>query len=85
VPTYEFRCRTCDAVFEERRPMAEAGDAAECPAGHADTIRLISLFAATRNGNGNGTGSPAPVLAGGTRGSGGSGGGGCCGGACGCR
>jgi putative FmdB family regulatory protein len=75
VPTYEFRCRTCDAVFEQRRPMAEADRAADCPAGHADTVRLISLFAATRNGNG--TAAPAG-------GNGGTGGG-CCGGACGCR
>ncbi|MGH9118471.1 MAG: FmdB family zinc ribbon protein [Acidimicrobiales bacterium] len=72
MPTYEFRCRTCDTVFEERRPMAEASDAASCPDGHHDTIRLISLFAAARG----------PVaVAGNGRGSGG-----CCGGgACGCR
>jgi hypothetical protein len=37
-------------------------------------VRLISLFASTRNGNG----SPASAMSGG-------GGGGCCGGACGCR
>jgi hypothetical protein len=24
VPVYEFRCSTCHAVFDERRPMAEA-------------------------------------------------------------
>jgi putative FmdB family regulatory protein len=78
VPTYEFRCRTCDAVFEERRPMAEASEAAWCPAGHDDTVRLISHFASARNGNGFGSPATTPVAAG-------SGGGGCCGGACGCR
>jgi putative FmdB family regulatory protein len=71
VPTYEFRCRTCDTVFEERRPMAEAGDAAACPDGHGDTVRLISLFAAARG---------SAVMA-----TNGGGSGGCCGGACGCR
>jgi putative FmdB family regulatory protein len=77
VPTYEFRCRTCDTVFEQRRPMADAADAASCPHGHDDTVRLISMFASTRNGDGSGL----PALSGGGAG----GGGGCCGGACGCR
>jgi putative FmdB family regulatory protein len=74
VPTYEFRCRTCDTVFEERRSMAEAADAACCPEGHPDTVRLISLFASARS-----NGSPTP------NDGGAGGGGGCCGGACGCR
>jgi putative FmdB family regulatory protein len=71
--TYEFRCRACGATFEERRPMADADAPATCPAGHADTTRLLSVFAAT------GSSSPGaePALGGG--------GGGCCGGACGCR
>ncbi len=46
MPTYEFRCRTCDAVFTERRPMAEASAPATCPDGHADTVKLLSSFAA---------------------------------------
>ena len=57
--------------------MADAGAAAECPEGHADTVRLISLFAASRNGT-----VPAPAMT--AAGGGGGGGGGCCGGACGC-
>lgn len=42
---YEFRCRTCASVFEARRPMGEADQPIECPAGHDDTVRLVSLFA----------------------------------------
>lgn len=68
---YEFRCRTCDEVFEVRRPMSEAGDPAACPSGHADTVKLLSMFAAT---GGALVGAPAPAPAGG----------GCCGGGCGC-
>jgi putative FmdB family regulatory protein len=69
VATYEYRCRACGATFEERRSMAAADAPAECPAGHSDTTRLLSVFART----GGATGGPAP-----------SAGGGCCGGACGC-
>lgn len=72
MPTYEHRCRTCDARFEVRRPMAEAAEPAACPAGHTDTVRLLSAFAsvgASRLGSGP---APAPVS------------GGCCGGGCGC-
>lgn len=74
MPTYEHRCRTCDSRFEVRRPMAEAGDPAPCPAGHHDTVRLLSTFAAVgtdRSAPGPGP-APAPAA------------GGCCGGACGC-
>lgn len=42
---YEYRCRVCDTRFEVRRPMSEAGAPIECPAGHADTTRLLSVFA----------------------------------------
>jgi hypothetical protein len=48
--------------------MAEADAPATCPAGHADTTRLLSVFASASGG------APMP----------GGGGGGCCGGACGC-
>jgi putative FmdB family regulatory protein len=44
---YEFRCATCDVVFDERRPMAEADAPAMCPAGHVGARRLIPVFAAT--------------------------------------
>ena len=73
MPTYEHRCRTCDTRFEVRRPMAEAGEPVTCPAGHDDTVRLLSSFASV-GASSLGSG-PAPAPAGG---------GGCCGGACGC-
>lgn len=70
--TYEFRCRTCDATFEARRPMAEADAPAPCPVGHADTTRLLSVFSSV----GAARPAPGPVAM--------ASGGGCCGGACGC-
>jgi putative FmdB family regulatory protein len=70
MPLYEFRCRTCDDRFEVRRPMSESGDPAACPAGHDDTVRLLSMFA--RAG-----GAPADVPVGAPTGI-------CCGGGCGC-
>lgn len=74
MPLYDFRCRTCDETFEVRRSMAEATDPAPCPAGHLDTVKLMSLVAVGGRATGGGSEmAPAP-----------SGGGGCCGGACGC-
>ncbi|MPY95022.1 MAG: zinc ribbon domain-containing protein [Acidimicrobiia bacterium] len=74
MPLYEYRCRSCDTVFEERRPMAASNEPATCPQGHPDARRVLSVFmtGATRSPGA----SPAPVMAGG--------GGGCCGGSCGC-
>ncbi|MEV2276767.1 zinc ribbon domain-containing protein [Nocardiopsis sp. NPDC049922] len=66
MPRYEFRCRECGTTFEVSRPMARAGDAADCPHGHDDTVRLLSTVAV-----GGRAAAPAP-----------SGGGGCCGGGC---
>jgi putative FmdB family regulatory protein len=45
VAVYEYRCRTCDDVFELRRPMSEADEAAVCTNGHDDAVRLLSVFA----------------------------------------
>ncbi|MEV0715256.1 zinc ribbon domain-containing protein [Asanoa sp. NPDC050611] len=72
MPRYEFRCRACGSTFEVNRPMAEAGAPAQCPDGHADTVKLLSTVAV----GGRAGASPAPAAGGG--------GGGCCGGACGC-
>ncbi|MCX4525686.1 MULTISPECIES: zinc ribbon domain-containing protein [unclassified Streptomyces] len=66
MPRYEFRCRTCDDTFEVSRPMAESSAPADCPAGHADTVKLLSAVAV------GGT-SSAPAPSGGC-----CGGGGCC-------
>ncbi|MGA5216152.1 FmdB family zinc ribbon protein [Streptomyces cinereoruber] len=66
MPRYEYRCRTCGDTFELSRPMAESSDPAACPAGHGDTVKLLSAVAV------GGTGTAAPAQSGG-------GGGGCCG------
>ncbi len=47
MPVYDFRCRTCDTVFDERRPMADADEPAACPQGHVGAVRLLPIFAAT--------------------------------------
>lgn len=70
---YEYRCRVCDERFQVRRPMSDSALPADCPNGHVDTVRLLSMFAATRAAAGP---VPVPAVSGG--------GGGCCGGACGC-
>ncbi|MEU7061658.1 zinc ribbon domain-containing protein [Streptomyces sp. NPDC046197] len=69
MPRYEYRCRSCGDTFELSRPMAESSAPATCPAGHDDTVKLLSAVAV----GGTAT-SPAPR-------SGGAGGG-CCGGGC---
>ncbi|MEU4659047.1 zinc ribbon domain-containing protein [Streptomyces sp. NPDC023723] len=70
MPRYEYRCRSCGDTFELSRPMAESGAPAACPAGHDDTVKLLSTVAV--GGTSAAPASPAP----------GSGGGGCCGGGC---
>jgi putative FmdB family regulatory protein len=71
VPRYDFRCRKCSTTFEVDRPMAAAGDPAPCPAGHADTVKLLSTVAlGGRAGAGRAPVATAP------------GGGCCCGGGC---
>jgi putative FmdB family regulatory protein len=47
VPVYEFRCSTCEAVFDDRRSMAEADAPATCPEGHVGARRLLPVFATT--------------------------------------
>ncbi|MET9676539.1 zinc ribbon domain-containing protein [Streptomyces sp. NPDC006482] len=69
MPRYDFRCRTCGDTFELSRPMAESSAPASCPAGHDDTVKLLSAVAV----GGSSTAAPAQ---------GASGGGGCCGGGC---
>jgi len=70
MPLYEFRCRTCETQFEERRPMSEASAPATCPNGHGDSVRLLSVFASVGGGAAP-SASPAPRPSGG-----------CCGGGC---
>ncbi|WP_158888311.1 FmdB family zinc ribbon protein [Amycolatopsis anabasis] len=70
MPTYAYRCRECTETFELSRPMSESSAPATCPAGHADTVKLLTTVALTGAATGGG---PAPAP---------SGGGGCCGGGC---
>ncbi|MGW8060784.1 FmdB family zinc ribbon protein [Streptomyces ziwulingensis] len=71
MPRYEYRCRSCGDTFELSRPMAESSAPAACPAGHADTVKLLSTVAVGGSASGP---APAPAPS--------SGGGGCCGGGC---
>lgn len=66
MPTYDFRCRQCGDTFELNRPMSNAADPASCPAGHDDTVKLLTTV-------GVNTGAAGPAAAGGCCG------GGCCG------
>jgi putative FmdB family regulatory protein len=47
MPLYDYRCRTCDTVYELRRTMHDADRPATCPAGHEGAVRLLPVFAAT--------------------------------------
>ncbi|MGW6689186.1 FmdB family zinc ribbon protein [Streptomyces sp. NPDC054961] len=69
MPRYEYRCRTCEDTFEVSRPMAESSAPADCPAGHADTVKLLSAVAVGGGSSSAGAAPAAPM-----------GGGGCCGG-----
>lgn len=73
MPLYEYRCRTCDEAFERRRPMSEASEPAECPQGHVDSVRLLSVFASV----GGSSAAPAPAAPAAR--------GGVCGSSCGCH
>ncbi|MER7685338.1 zinc ribbon domain-containing protein [Streptomyces sp. NPDC097610] len=72
MPRYEYRCRTCGDTFELSRPMAESAAPADCPAGHDDTVKLLSTVAVATGGSASAS-APGPS---------GGGGGGCCGGGC---
>ncbi|MEC3916589.1 FmdB family zinc ribbon protein [Nocardia sp. CDC160] len=71
MPSYAFRCRECGDTFELTRPMAESSAPAACPAGHSDTVKLLTTFGTIKGGGAVPASAPAP-----------SGGGGCCGGGC---
>ena len=67
MPIYEFRCRTCDERFEQRRQMRDADAPAACASGHDDVVRLLPAFSTTGHA---------------TESAGCAAGGGCCGGRC---
>ncbi|MBV9315453.1 MAG: zinc ribbon domain-containing protein [Pseudonocardia sp.] len=72
MPRYEFRCRECSHTFEVNRPMHASGEPALCPAGHTDTVKLLSTVALA---GARAAATPRSAMGGG---------GGCCGGGCGC-
>ncbi|MEW2040933.1 zinc ribbon domain-containing protein [Streptomyces sp. NPDC005534] len=57
MPRYEYRCRTCGDTFELSRPMAESAAPADCPAGHDDTVKLLSTVSVATGGSAS---APAP-------------------------
>jgi len=67
MPSYDYRCRTCDASFEVQRSISDVTQPT-CPQGHVESIRVWTPVAV-------GGGAAAPAQAGG----GGCCGGGCCG------
>ena len=73
MPRYDFRCRTCGTVYEERRAMADADAPATCPEGHVGAARLLPVFATTGGGGDLGPGGCGDPVGGG------------CGGGCLCR
>ena len=74
MPLYDYRCRTCGTVYEQRRAMSEADLAATCPEGHVGAVRLLPVFATAGRGSDEAEGPMcgAPVAGG-------------CGGACACH
>lgn len=46
MPAYEFRCRQCGETYVVNRPMAQSAEPSTCPAGHSDTVRLLTVAAA---------------------------------------
>lgn len=51
MPLYEYFCRHCQVKFELLRPMSRWEEPATCPSGHADALRLLSLFASYSKGS----------------------------------
>lgn len=54
MPIYEFKCNTCERVFDELVPMNTEGDLLKCPnCSSVGARRLISAFAAHGLENGH--------------------------------
>jgi putative FmdB family regulatory protein len=47
MPTYAYKCRDCAEQFDRSRPMRESAAPAACPAGHDDTVKLLTTIAMT--------------------------------------
>ena len=78
---YDYRCRTCESVFEVRRSVTAEANGVRCPDGHDDVARIWSAVAVAVGGAGSAGFSAEPVR---SRSAAGRPFGGCCGGACGC-
>ena len=53
MPIYEYVCPDCELKFERLRPLARAGEGAECPRCHKPAERVLSTFASfTRDASG---------------------------------
>ena len=69
MPIYEYRCRSCEKVFEALRPMGDDGKKVECPkCGTLSPEKIFSVFSAS-----SGTGSGEAACEGRGRGGGGCG------------
>ena len=66
MPSYDYRCRTCDTAFEVQRSISDTSSPL-CPQGHAEASRVFTPVAV-----GGSAAAPAPA-------GGGCCGGGCCG------
>lgn len=54
MPIYEFKCKSCERVFDELVPMNTEGDSLKCPkCGSVGARRLVSAFAAHGLDNGH--------------------------------
>ena len=49
MPVYEYYCEPCNGIFEELRPIREAGEDVPCPQCYKDATRIMptSFFAFT--------------------------------------
>jgi putative FmdB family regulatory protein len=41
MPVYEYYCEPCNGIFEEPRPMREAGEVVPCPQCYKDSVRVM--------------------------------------------
>jgi putative FmdB family regulatory protein len=65
MPIYEYRCRTCETVYESRRSMADADAPSTCPVGHLGAVRLLPVFATVGVSSGASPSASPPSVAGG--------------------
>jgi putative FmdB family regulatory protein len=70
MPSYDYRCSSCEALFEVRRSFKDANDPAECPqCGSLKTQKKLSAVAFISKGGSDNRPSknsmPVPVSSGG--------------------